>query len=319
MTEDMNPTVLHLWKKYGAVLALLGPENVNSEGLARRWGVSRWTVRQLRAVVEEFGAPEGEPEGAIHLVMPDAHAAPGQNLRRFVWFGKLAEKLGREAMAKGVPFRIVSIGDTADYSSLNYYERGKAKSHGKTYPADVKAHEEAMALIMANVSPEVAAYADWIWIEGNHEYRSRRYMNDNPELQGVLNGAYDVMEAAGWETVPFMEWKVLDGVGYCHYMQNPGTGKPVGGVNVARSLVLKGMRSVVVGHNHQLDTYTTTDVFGNPVQALSCGCYFEHFEDYAGQSNARWWRGLCVLRNVKNGGYDLETISMDTLKEAYGE
>jgi hypothetical protein len=88
-------------------------------------------------------------------------------------------------------------------------------------------------------------------------------------------------------------------------------------VNVARSLLLKGYRSVTVGHNHILDTYTTSDVYGNPIQTLSSGCFFEEAENYAGQSNDKWWRGLCVKTNVKDGAYDLTTLSLSTLRRQY--
>lgn len=315
MSNDLTPTQRRIWLDHGEVLSKYP---VSVEAFARQLGVTRHQLRVVQRHVNEAGPPsEDDHPGAIHLVIPDAHAKPGSCRERFAWLGKEIEEVGREAMAAGVPFRVISIGDFADYPSLSHYDRGKRSSHGRTFVADVTAHRTALDYMRSACDPEVWNYADKHWTCGNHEERALRYMNDNPELEGVLHSAWDLMAEYGFEVHQFLDWCRLDGIGYCHYMQNENAPRPVGGVNVGRSLVLKGHRSIVVGHNHRLDTYTTTDCYGDPIQTLSCGCYFDHVESYAKQSNSRWWRGLCILRNVRNGGYNLETRKLDDIRRKY--
>lgn len=311
---DLTPSQMKVYQEHGEALVRYP---ISIENLARQLGVSRYTVRAAKAYAEEFGTVDTEAIPAIHLIIPDAHAKPGTDLIRFKHLGKEAEELGREAMAKGVPFRVISIGDFGDFPSLSSYDKGKGKGAGRTYAADLKSMETALMYIFLYVSPEVRAYTDWYWCEGNHEFRVHRYMNDNPELQGVLNGPYEVMEEYGWTVIPFNEWLHLDGVGYTHFMQSPGTGRAISGVNIARSLLLKGHRSVVVGHNHILDTAHDNDAYGNPIRTLSCGCFFDHVEDYAGQGQGKWWRGLIVLRDVIGGDYRLEERPLSLLHTKY--
>ena len=54
------------------------------------------------------------------------------------------------------------------------------------------------------------------------------------------------------------------------------------------------------------------------MHGLSCGCFFEHDEDYAGTANSMFWRGLCFLNNAKDGDYELETITLKRLRRMYG-
>jgi hypothetical protein len=311
--------VMRLYREYGKALYLLGPNFIRAKSFARDHGLTEWSVRKLKEAVVELGPPTDEEGlGATTLVVPDSHAAPGQNLDRFRWLGKAIEHYGREAMESGRPFRVVWIGDTADYHSLSHYDKGKAASWGSTYAADVEAHRQAMLLTESCVTFQVWEYADKHWTEGNHEFRATRYMQDNPELQGVLSGPWDVMQAFGITCHAFTDILKLDGVGFCHVMQNPGTGRPVGGVNQARSMLLKGFRSMVVGHSHRYDSYTQNDLYGNPIKTLVVGCYFEHDEKYAGQGNRSWWRGLVLLENVKDGNFDETPIRMATVRSKFG-
>jgi hypothetical protein len=256
--------------------------------------------------------------GSIVFVVPDSHAGPHQDLSRFTWLGRAIEEHGRRALALGVVFRVVWIGDTADYHSLSSYDRGKAGSWNSTYKADVAAHEQAMRLTRSAVSDEVWRAADKHWTEGNHEHRAVRYMQDNPEMQGVLRGPWDVMQDQGIRCHAYTEIVSLDGVGYSHMMQSPGSGRAVSGVNQARSMLIKGFRSMVVGHSHKYDVCVQHDVYGKAFKALVCGCYFEHRESYAGQGNDAWWRGLVVLDNVADGNFDERPIRMDTVRAMWG-
>ena len=318
---DLPAAVLRLYTEYGDAIHNLGTGYIRAKTLSRKWGVSEHTVRSLKDAVNAFGPPSDRDdlEGSMVLVVPDSHAGPGQDLRRFRWLGRAIEFYGRVAMAKGLVFRVVWIGDTADYHSLSSYDKGKVSAEGARYQLDVTSHNDAMASTRAQVSDAVWEYTDKHWTEGNHEFRAVRHMQNHPELEGVLDGPWQIMQKWGITCHTFLVPVTLDGVAYVHYMQSPGTGRAVGGVNQARSMVIKGMRSIVVGHSHKLDSSTQFDMYGNPVKALVVGCYFEHEESYAGQGNKKWWRGLVLLENVRNGNFDETAIRMDTVRKRFGD
>lgn len=319
--SDLSTEVRRLYVEHGDAIHHLGTGFIRAKTLARKWGVSERCVRTLKSAVDALGPPSSRDdiEGAMVLVVPDSHAGPGQDLRRFRWLGRAIEHYGREAMDRGVPFRVIWIGDTGDYHSLSHYDKGKISAEGARYVDDVEAHEQAMVLTRLQVSPEVWGYADKHWTEGNHEFRAVRYMNERPHLEGVLTGPWDVMQDLGITAHTFLVPVTLDGVTYVHYMQNPGTGRAVGGINQARSMLLKGMRSVVVGHSHKLDSFVQNDFFGTAIKTMSVGCYFEHTEAYAGQGNKAWWRGLVLLENCRNGNFDETPLRMDTVRKRFGD
>ena len=91
----------------------------------------------------------------------------------------------------------------------------------------------------------------------------------------------------------------------------------IGGIHLANALMQKLHTSITVGHSHVLDYKQDIDANGKRIHALVSGCYFEHHESYANQSNLGWWRGVCMKRNVKAGNYDLELVSMEQIKRKY--
>jgi hypothetical protein len=54
------------------------------------------------------------------------------------------------------------------------------------------------------------------------------------------------------------------------------------------------------------------------MHGLVVGVYQEHEAGFAGPANKLWDAGICICRGVENGNYDLERISLDRLRKAYG-
>jgi hypothetical protein len=49
------------------------------------------------------------------------------------------------------------------------------------------------------------------------------------------------------------------------------------------------------------------------------GCYKGKDEGWAGQANKEWWKGILVKRELENGHYDPQWISMSVLEKEYGQ
>jgi hypothetical protein len=319
--SDLSPEVRRLYAEYGDALHQIGPDFFRAKAFAREVGCTEWSARKLKAAVVDLGPPSerDDLEGAVVLVVPDAHAAPHQDLRRFTWLGRAIEHYGRVAMKRGVPFRVVIIGDFGDFRSLSSYDTGKGSSWGENYEDDVKAVQDALALTREGVSDAVWDYADKHYTEGNHEHRATRWMQDNPTLQGTLTGCWDAMQDYDIKPHAYGEIVRLDGVGYCHIQQGLGSSRPIGGVHQAHNMIQKGQVSMVVGHSHKLDSKVAHRLDGTTIRATVVGCFFEHDESYAGQGNRTWWRGLVVLENVRNGNYDQTDLRIDTVRIRFGE
>jgi hypothetical protein len=202
--------------------------------------------------------------------------------------------------------------------SLSSYDIGKRSFEGRRYAADLEAANEALRLFHRCLETDPSYRPELVWCVGNHEDRISRAINDMPHLEGWM-GLDDLdFKRRGWRVVPFREHTTIDGVTYSHYFQGGNSAMPIAGEYAAANLVRKKLVSSVAGHSHLLDYARRVDGRGRVVQGLVVGCYFEDWEAYAGQSNANWWRGLCVLRSVVDGDYDLETWSMGRIRQTWG-
>ena len=47
------------------------------------------------------------------------------------------------------------------------------------------------------------------------------------------------------------------------------------------------------------------------------GCFKGDDEPWAGQSNREWAKGVVIKRNIDQGNYDYQWVSMDSIKAEY--
>jgi len=109
-----------------------------------------------------------------------------------------------------------------------------------------------------------------------------------------------------------------DGVDYAHYVGAGNFGRAISGMHHAYGLLQKRYCSVSVGHSHKRGMYFKDDVGSNGIIGSVLGCYKGAPESWAGQANKEWWTGVVIKRNVADGMYEPQWISMDTLRKEYG-
>ena len=238
---------------------------------------------------------------------------------RFLWLGKL--------VLDERPDVIVEMGDFADMESLSSYDKGKLGFEGRRYSKDIESANEALSLFNGpireyNQQQKKNGKKQYrprkIAILGNHEDRITRAINSSPELDGTISVEDIYFKTHGWEVIPYRIPIQINGVSFCHSFPSGVKGEAVSGANIAASLLAKHMCSVVVGHIHTLDHATRVTPNGNRYHGLSVGCYHSHTDKFAESTAYMWYRGVCILHDVKEGDYDLETISINRIRENYG-
>jgi hypothetical protein len=255
--------------------------------------------------------------GPTHLVIPDPHAKYGQDMRRFDWLAQiiLAEK----------PDVIICLGDLGDMPSLSSYDRGTKGFEGRRYWKDIEAVHDALARIKGpidayNATCKTKKYDPrWVMLYGNHENRIKRATNADSMLDGTISVEDLKYEEFGWETVPFLDEIDIDGVAYSHYFVSGVMARPIGGEHPATMLLNKRHKSCTAGHLHLADWSQRTVVGGQHIMGCLAGCYLEDEEDYVPTSvNQMWWKGLVIKRNVVDGVYDPQFLSLNTIKRMFG-
>lgn len=248
-----------------------------------------------------------------HLVIPDGHAKPSEDLGRFYLLNKFIKDLK--------PDVVVNIGDAADMHSLNTFDKGKGSFHGASYEADINCTVESFDRTFHKTPKNIRK----VFCVGNHEFRITRVLDQSPELAGETHGVSmkhlqldkyftDVVDYEGAAAGTIN----IDGINYAHFHTSGAMGRPISGDNHARSLLLKGHMSATCGHSHFLDYSTHVDGAGRRLHGLVAGSFKGPKNDaYAGTSARNYWRGVCVKRMVSNGSYDLQMVSLAQLDALY--
>lgn len=242
------------------------------------------------------------------LYVPDLQAKPVVSLRHVTTISRF--------IADKQPDVVVQGGDLWDLPSLSSYDAGKRVSEGVRLGSDWKAGQTAVSLLMEKVRHEPR----WVFTEGNHEDRLRRYGNDNPAID-VLPDPCGYLSGLGWETYPYLRPVSIAGVNFCHIFPRATTGRVTGfsarnGPASAIAMIKANMQSCVMGHRQGLD-FAVYNAGSRTYYGLIAGSAYRHQESYLTPQYTNYWRGVILLHRVKNGTFDPCFVSLDYLKERY--
>lgn len=249
-----------------------------------------------------------------HLIIPDPHAHPDHNNDRADWLGRLILDLQ--------PDVLVNLGDMWDFPSLSGYDKGKASFHGRSYQKDLNAGLDFDERMWAPIRKAKRRRPFSVFIEGNHEERMRRLLDQTPELDGTVSfndldlkrNYHEIIRYDG-STPGTID---IDGITYCHFAVSGVMGRPIGGEHPGYSLLTKQFQSITCGHIHVYDHCVRTRMNGQRINGLVAGVFQDYHSDWAGEINQLWSRGVVIKRQVEDGDYDLEWVSISRLKKEYG-
>lgn len=240
------------------------------------------------------------------LVLPDAHAHPKYDNERFSRLGKF--------IAKEKPDEVWCLGDFSDMPSLSSYDRGKLGFEGRRYQDDVESATDAQRRLWGyRYKPKR------IMVRGNHDCSNGRHgklVSDNPQLLDKVC-IEDLEYDKYWDEVyPFKTVANLDGFAVSHYFTSGVAGRPIGGENMAKTMLKKNFMSSICGHTHTWDQATLYNAMGVQLFGM-CAGNFSHpdfVEGWNRDTVGKWWYGVVHLRGVKEGTVEgFDRIGMEEL------
>lgn len=250
-----------------------------------------------------------------HLVFGDAHAHPDFNNDRATLLGRMILDIK--------PDVVVNIGDGADMPSLSSYDKGLSHFTGRNYRQDVESFLDFEDKLWSPIKTARRKLPHRVFCIGNHEDRIERAIAKSPELDGAismshlrLHKTYDkVVPYDGYGTPGIIE---IDGIQYAHYVVAGVSGRPLSGLHHGNSLIQKRHVSTTVGHTHVFN-YSSVPIKGGQqrLNGLALPCLTDYSVDWAGNVTDLWSRGVVIKRNVKDGGYDLEYVSLERMIKDY--
>lgn len=251
------------------------------------------------------------------LVIPDTQCKPEQDFSFLRWVGQYS--------VDKKPDVIVQIGDFADMPSLSSYDIGKKSFEGRTYKDDIKACKDAMDSLMAPIYKEQVRLEEgkrkrWnpklVLTLGNHENRINVAIENDRKLEGLVHTDDLDYRSYGWEVIPFLEPITIGGISFCHYFTSGVMGRPV---SSARALVMKKHMSCVMGHVQASEIdMSQRRADGTPLLGLFAGIYTPYDEAYLNPQSNKQHRQVWMLQEVEDGFAYPQPISIEFLRNKYG-
>lgn len=252
---------------------------------------------------------------STHLVIPDIHAHYEHDNTRASYLSQLIIDLK--------PDIVVNMGDQADMPSLSSYDRGTRSFNGRSYQADIVSHCDFQDRLWGAVRGRKKKLPRRIFLEGNHEHRIERALDADPYLTGSIGFSdlqvddyYDDIVRYNGNTPGII---TVDGIQYAHYFVSGLLGRAISSEHHAHTLLAKRHISSTCSHSHLLDYCIRPNSGTRSLHALVAGCYLDYRTGWAGQSEDLWWSGVIIKRNVEEGTYDPEFVSLQQLKKEYGQ
>jgi hypothetical protein len=252
--------------------------------------------------------------GKTHLIISDQHSHYQHSNRRAEWLGRLILDVK--------PDVVINIGDCFDMPSLSGYDKGKRSFQGRTYKADIDAGIDFNDRLWGTVRKAKTKLPARYFFVGNHEQRIPKAIELQPELDGTI-GFHDLHLSDFYDEVIGYEGSApgsleIDGVTYAHYFISGIMGRSISGEHHATSLLNRHYQSLTCGHSHLADLCFRTTASGRKIIGCVAGVYQDYISDWCGKEVQKlWWPGVVIKRDVENGVYNPQFISLKDIKREY--
>lgn len=255
--------------------------------------------------------------GKTVVVFSCGHSDPDTSNIRFKALGQFLYDLK--------PDMVFDLGDGADMRSLNTYDEKAPKAiSSQNYERDIQSYNQAQEALRHPFKHHRKRRPYWVGFEGNHENRIKSYLTKNPRSEGERYGiSFSHLQTDYWfddyheyeNSAPAIA--MYDGVAYAHYFTSGNSPAATAGIHHAHSLVQNLSCSATCGHSHKRDLHFKDAALPNGNIGLVVGCFKGAEEHWAGQANKGWWAGVVIKRELSNGTYEPEFVSLAQIMRAY--
>jgi hypothetical protein len=225
------------------------------------------------------------------------------------------------------PDMVLDLGDGADMRSLNSYDERYPKAlASQSYEKDIESYNLSQELLRHPFRHHRKKRPFWVGFEGNHENRIKKYLAVNPRNEGEKYGVSFSHLQTDHYFDEYHEYEnsgpaiaLYDKVAYAHYFTSGNSSTATSGIHHAYSMVNNLGCSATCGHSHKRDMYFKDGGLPHGNIGLVVGCYKGGEEHWAGQANRQWWHGVVVKRELENGLYEPEFVSLKQIMREYAE
>jgi len=198
---------------------------------------------------------------------------------------------------------LIDLGDTGDFDSISRFNKGRPrKEEGKRLLKDIQIVQKVENTIFA-CAPKAKKRKH----KGNHEERLDRYLDENPVVEGMLEGFFDNKDFP----VEIIEHGKFSSIG--KLMSHHGDRRGYISIHHAKQWASIG-RSIIYGHHHGIQRFTheTLHRNGKPDKhaafAIGCLCLLER--DWMSNQKSLWQQSLGLAYFADDGYFNLYNVDI---------
>lgn len=158
---------------------------------------------------------------------------------------------------------VVILGDFLDFYQISRFNRSPDKPNIST---EIKLGTDVLRYIRGKF-PD----AEIIFVEGNHEERLNKYVNEHSELFGLEEIKLKNLLKLRELNIKYIDEKRLLKAGKLILAHGHEINLGYGSVNPSRTVLLKTFSNVIFGHVHKTSEYITTKLDGSILGCWSLG------------------------------------------------
>jgi predicted phosphodiesterase len=195
------------------------------------------------------------------------------------------------------PDEIILLGDFMDVSSLSAWDYDKKRlMEGRRFQKEVELANKELDFLQAN-SKKVT------YLEGNHEDRIERYLDKNPEMEGMME--LPVVLDLVKRDIKFIKYNTLYKVGHLYFTHGFYTN-----INYTKKTLDSYGCNIVVGHLHKPQTSFNTSKMTESRMCWGLGCLQGHEPDYLKGRPSNWNNGFAVAYVKDDGKFSMYPVNM---------
>jgi len=199
------------------------------------------------------------------------------------------------------PTHLVIGGDIGNFDAVSSFKGSRqiALLEGKTVEWEVDHINDNIVTPLYMSLPETT---EWIWLEGNHDYRLNQYLAEDPTFGDYYKFKNCVARWMAYTPYQFFEinkpWRPVKNLQYLHGIY--------WNLHHAAKTIIALHRTTIYGHVHD----SQKDMAVSPIDqtefmyAKSIGCLCNRNPDYMRNKPNRWSHGLSITYTWKDGRFN---------------
>ena len=199
----------------------------------------------------------------------------------------------------------INLGDFMDFDCISHHNKGKLRNvEGKRLLEDYEVGNEILdrhQKILRKKNPD----CKFVLLEGNHEYRVERYLDENPQFTGLVEVENALrLKERGFKYVRCYKEGTDYTLGKAHFHHGLYTPQ-----HHAKKHVQNWGHSIFYGHVHDVQCYSLTRRGDqDTIVGQSLGCLCEYEQSYIKVNPTNWQQAFAVFDFFPNGHFTYNVI-----------